>query len=172
MKNASMKLLTICSFILPLAACAATGPVYNGQALANPAKGQTQLVIYRPLTSISSRGPMVEVNGRETCALPSNSFMITEIDPGTNTIAIAALGDLEKSSVTYNTKAGQRYYVKIYYNIEKARSEAVFGALGGLIASEAADSMAKDKGSFIVQAMGKKTAQQEIAGTKQSVDCK
>ena len=160
--------LLLCSVTLALTACAAGGPVYTSQVLTPPSKGKAQLLVYRTSSFVASVSKTsVEVNGMSACDLPNSSFFKFEIDPGQTTVAASIWGAPGTSRLTFATKAGARYFVKIAPNSNK-----IFAAsTAGLLSMGAAEAMSEDRGPFIIRLTDKENAVREIATTNQSTNC-
>jgi hypothetical protein len=168
MKKHPLKTVALFSLFLFLAACAASGQLYSPQVLTSPSKNKAQLVIYRPSAFTASVSiTNVEINGMPACELPNSSFFKFDAEPGQTTVSASIWGGIGTSKLTLKTKAGSRYFIRVAPNTGKILG----GSVAGLISVGVAEAVSDNAGSFIITAIDKETAQQEIVGRKQSLSC-
>lgn len=155
-----MKNLPIIALMaLSLSACAATGERYSPPTVQS---GTAQLIIYRPSAIIlGGVSAEVEVSGESKCDLSVSGYMVENISPGKTVVAVDTWQLPGTSKLAFNAKAGNKYYVRVSTNNNKAGLRA----MGGIIASEA---FGDQGGPFKVVPVDAATAIKELQETRKT----
>lgn len=165
--NINNKLRMASFFCLLLSGCASTGQTYNRQSLSAPQKGKEQLIIYRTSSIVGlMESPRMIVDGVPTCSMSVDSYMVTAAAPGKTSVVSSEYGGLVKSTLSFEGKAGHRYFVRLAPNEGKAIAGG-FGAVG----AAAYDISTDDHGVYNLRLVDKSDAAEEIGGTKQTTSC-
>lgn len=146
-----------------LSGCMATGAVYQASSIPPVKSGKAQVILYRPSAlALSGVTGEVEINGVNKCDLGVNGYMVESVDPGHIVVAVDSWQLPGTSKLSFDAKAGQKYYVKVSPNGGKATAGAIAGYIG-FLASEAAS---EQKGPFVIEPIAKGQALGDLMDTK------
>lgn len=159
-----MKTLSLLSLLL-LTACAGTGDIYRSTVVPET---KAQVVVYRPSSFVGSGySPNVEINGRPTCRLANGSFFVRNLNPGQTTLSASAWDLPGTSRLSFDTRAGQQYFVRTSFDSSKVGAFALGGMTGALIN----ESAASNKGPYFITLVPEGIAKGEVAKTNEATSC-